>query len=79
MPHDPIAVGTRLVLSLGETAVPHSPSLRVRWNCALTSTGRVRLTTQAGDTDARKSRLSAEETQDSTLQEPTSETSAVST
>ena len=44
-----------LVFTLGNTPVPHSPSARERENCALTSTGRNMLTTQAGDTDAMTS------------------------
>ena len=48
-------------------------------NCALTSTGRNMLTTQAGDTDAMTSWLAADEIQDSTLHDPSSDTSAVST
>ena len=68
-----------LVLSLGATPVPHSSSTRERVNCALTSTGRNMLTTQAGDTEAMTSWLLADEIQDSTLHDPTSDTSAVST
>jgi hypothetical protein len=75
----PIPPGTMLVFTLGVTAVTHSPSKRARKNCALSSTGRDRSTTQAGETAATKSWLPANETQDSTLHDPTEETSAVST
>ena len=68
-----------LVFTLGNTPVPHSPSARKRENCALTSTGRNMLTTQAGETDAMTSWLQADEIQDSTLHDPGSDTSAVST
>src|SRR5919197_4211846 len=72
-PKRPIALGTMLVLSFGATPVPHSPSARVRVNCALASTGRTTSTTQAGDTAATRSRLPADEIQDSTLHAPGSE------
>ena len=78
-PHEPIELGTMLVLNLGLAAVPHSSSAWVRLNCALNSTGRPRSTTQEGATEAMRSRLLAEETQDLTLHEPGSDTSAVST
>ena len=79
MPQEPIALGIRLVLNLGRTPVPHSSSARERLICALNSTARNMLTTQDGVVAAKKSPLLALDAQDSTLHEPGSETSAVST
>jgi len=78
-PNLPMPLGIRLVLNFGAIEVPHSPSARERWICALSSTARPRPTTQEGLVIARKSWLLAQESHDSTLQLPTSPTSAVST
>src|SRR6476661_9157052 len=69
--HEPMPPCLSWVLSFGVTAVPHSSSERVRLNCALTSNARA--TTQAGATDAMKSRLAANDAHDSTLHDPGSE------
>ena len=47
-PGFPIALGTRPSLTFGVAAVAHSPSVRERLNCALSSSGRTNGTEQAG-------------------------------
>ena len=79
MPQLPIALGTMLVLSFGVAPVLHSASARARLICTLASTGRMRPSTQVGTVGAKKSWLLAADIHDSTLQAPTSLTSAVST
>jgi len=75
----PIALDIRFTLNLGVAAVSHSPPERERLNWALSSSGLTKGTEQAGLTAPMKSLLLANDAQDSTLQDPASETSTVST
>src|SRR5262249_55733262 len=77
-PNTPMPLGARFTFSFGARPVDHSPSWRVRLNCALSSYGRSPSNAQVGVTAAKKSRLSADDTHDSTLQLPASDTSHVS-
>src|SRR6266446_469309 len=72
-------VGTRLVLALGTMLVLQSPSLRNLLVSRLSSTGLRISTTQEGLATAEKSVLVAADIQLSTLHDPVSEMSAVST
>src|SRR5262245_14991617 len=79
VPNTPMPLGERFTFSFGAKPVDHSPSWRVRLNCALSSYGRSPSNAQVGVAAAKRSRLYAEETHDSTLQLPASDTSDVST
>src|SRR5262245_10266754 len=79
-PNCPIPVGMRFIFAFGKAPVPHSSSDLKRLNCALKSTGLPNtLTTHSGEVEPMKSPFFANEAQDSTLQLPGSDTSAVST
>ena len=67
------------IFAFGTTLVPHSPSWRVRKTITPSSTGLKNCTTHAGVDIPMKSRLPANETEDSTLQAPGSSMAASST